>query len=130
MEIIMNANAAISSYTKIQNQTRSDEDAGFNVVSTALNKLEKSLDLLQTSTNSLEREKAFQASLLTLYFLQKSLDFKSQGDLAINLFRLYEFCRIKVIETGVNGSNDNHEIKKCHFFIKEILLAWELSRDK
>jgi len=126
----MNANAAISSYTKIQNQTRSDEDAGFNVVSTALNKLEKSLDLLQTSTNSLEREKAFQASLLTLYFLQKSLDFKSQGDLAINLFRLYEFCRIKVIETGVNGSNDNHEIKKCHFFIKEILLAWELSRDK
>lgn len=126
----MNANAAISSYTKIQNQTRSDEDTGFNVVSTALNKLEKSLDLLQTSTNSLEREKAFQASLLTLYFLQKSLDFKSQGDLAINLFRLYEFCRIKVIETGVNGSNDNHEIKKCHFFIKEILLAWELSRDK
>jgi flagellar secretion chaperone FliS len=130
MEIIMNANAAISSYTKIQNQTRSDEDAGFNVVSTALNKLEKSLDLLQTSTNSLEREKAFQASLLTLYFLQKSLDFKSQGDLAINLFRLYEFCRIKVIENGVNESNDNHEIKKCHFFIKEILLAWELSRDK
>ena len=126
----MNANAAISSYTEIQNQTRSDEDAGFNVVSTALNKLEKSLDLLQTSTNSLEREKAFQASLLTLYFLQKSLDFKSQGDLAINLFRLYEFCRIKVIENGINGSNDNHEIKKCHFFIKEILLAWELSRDK
>lgn len=126
----MNANAAISSYTEIQNQTRSDEDTGFNVVSTALNKLEKSLDLLQTSTNSLEREKAFQASLLTLYFLQKSLDFKSQGDLAINLFRLYEFCRIKVIENGVKGSNDNHEIKKCHFFIKEILLAWELSRDK
>ena len=88
------------------------------------------MDLLQTSTNSLEREKAFQASLLTLYFLQKSLDFKSQGDLAINLFRLYEFCRIKVIENGVNGSNDNHEIKKCHFFIKEILLAGELSRDK
>ena len=126
----MNANAAISSYTEIQNQTRSDEDIGFNVVSTALNKLEKSLDLLQTSTNSLEREKAFQASLLTLYFLQKSLDFKSQGDLAINLFRLYEFCRTKVIENGVNGSNDNHEMKKCHFFIKEILLAWELSRDK
>ena len=71
----MNANAAISSYTEIQNQTRSDENAGFHVVSTALNKLEKSLDLLQTSTNSLERQKAFQASLLTLYFLQKSLDF-------------------------------------------------------
>ena len=126
----MNANAAISGYTEIQNQTRSDENAGFHVVSTALNKLEKSLDLLQTSTNSLERQKAFQASLLTLYFLQKSLDFESQGDLAINLFRLYEFCRIKVIENGVNESNDNHEIKKCHFFIKEILLAWELSRDK
>ena len=126
----MNANAAISSYTEIQNQTRSDENTGFNVVSTALNKLEKSLDLLQTSTNALDREKAFQASLLTLYFLQKSLDFKSQGDLAINLFRLYEFCRIKVIENGVNGSIDNHEIKKCHSFINEIRISWDSVIDK
>ena len=126
----MNANAAISSYTEIQNQTRSDEDTGFNVVSTALNKLEKSLDLLQTSTNSLEREKAFQASLLTLYFLQKSLDFKDQGNLAINLFRLYEFCRVKLIEIGIQDSFGNHEIRKCHSFVNEIRLSWDSVKNK
>ena len=87
----MNTQAAISGYTEIKSQTLSDESVGYNVVSAALVKLDVSLKSLVSSTDTQERTKAFETSLLTLYFLQKSLDFKVQGDLAINLYRLYEF---------------------------------------
>ncbi|MDA9240146.1 flagellar protein FliS [bacterium] len=126
----MNTQAAISSYTEIKSQTLSHESIGYNVVSAALNKLEVSLKKLVSSTNTRERKNAYKTSLLTLYFLQKSLDFKAQGSLAINLYRLYEFCRIKLVEIGIDGSLNNGEIKKCHFFINEIRVSWDSVRDK
>ena len=91
----MNAKAAINKYTAIKTQTLSSQDIGYNVVSAALIKLETSLQSLLTSTNPEKSAKAFEAALLTIYFLQKSLDLKDQGNLAINLYRLYEFCRVK-----------------------------------
>jgi flagellin-specific chaperone FliS len=126
----MNTQAAISGYTKIKSKTLSPESIGYNVVSAALVKLEVSLKSLVSSTDTRERKKAFETSLLTLYFLQKSLDFNSQGDVAINLHRLYEFCRIKLLEAGIDGSSNNYEIKKCHSFINEIRISWDLVKDK
>ena len=126
----MNTQAAISGYTKIKSKTLSPESIGYNVVSAALVKLEVSLKSLVSSTDTRERKKAFETSLLTLYFLQKSLDFNSQGDVAINLHRLYEFCRIKLLEAGIDGSSNNYEIKKCHSFISEIRVSWEIVKDK
>ena len=126
----MNTQAAISGYTEIKSQTLSYESIGYNVVSAALIKLEVSLKSLVSSTDTQERKKSFKTSLLTLYFLQKSLDFKSQGDLAINLYRLYEFCRIKLLEFGIEGSSNNDEIKKCHSFINEIRISWETVKEK
>ena len=126
----MNTQAAISSYTEIKNQTLSDENIGYNVVGAALSKLEINLKTLISSTHTQQRYKAFETSLLTIYFLQKSLDFKAQGNLAINLYRLYEFCRIKLLEVGIDGSSNNYEIKKCHSFISEIRVSWEIAKDK
>ena len=126
----MNTQAAISSYTEIKSQTLSHEIVGYNVVSAALNKLEVNLKSLVSSTHKQERKKAFETSLLTLYFLQKSLDFTSQGTLAINLYRLYEFCRIKLLEIGIDGSSNNDEIRECHSFINEIRVSWDSVRDK
>ena len=126
----MNTQAAISGYTEIKSQTLSRESIGYNVVSAALVKLEVSLKSLVSSTDTQERKKAFETSLLTLYFLQKSLDFNAQGDLAINLYRLYEFCRIKLLEAGIDGSSNNYEIKKCHSFINEIRISWDSVVDK
>ena len=126
----MNTQAAISSYTEIKSQTLSHESVGYNVVSAALNKLEVNLKSLVSSTHKQERKKAFETSLLTLYFLQKSLDFKAQGNLAINLYRLYEFCRIKLLEIGIDGSLSNDEIKKCHSFVNEIRVSWDSVRNK
>lgn len=121
----MNATAAISAYSSIKNQTLSTEDVGYNVVSTALHKLETNLHLLYTSEKKKERANAFEQTLLTIYFLQKSLKFSTDDDLAANLFRLYEFCRIKVIEKGIAGSHNDDEINQCHSFVLEIVKSWD-----
>ena len=121
----MNAAAAISAYTNIKNQTLSTEDVGYNVVSTALHKLETNLHILSSANNTKERTKAYEHTLLTIYFLQKSLNFSGEGDLAKNLFRLYEFCRITVLRKGISKSHSDFEVKQCHSFILEIVKSWD-----
>ena len=124
-EYIMNAAAAISAYTNIKNQTLSTEDVGYNVVSTALHKLETNLHILSSANNTKERAKAYEQTLLTIYFLQKSLNFSGDDDLAKNLFRLYEFCRITVLRKGISKSHSDFEVKQCHSFILEIVKSWD-----
>ena len=68
----MNAKAAIKKYTAIKTQTLSSQDIGYNVVNTALVKLETSLQLLLTSTNPAKSAKAFEVALLTIYFYKKA----------------------------------------------------------
>ena len=121
----MNATAAISAYKDIKNQTLSTEDVGYHVVSTALHKLETNLHILSSANNSKERAKAYEQTLLTIYFLQKSLNFSGEDDLAKNLFRLYEFCRITVLKKGILKSHSDFEVKQCHSFILEIVKSWD-----
>ena len=128
-ECIMNAAAAISAYTNIKNQTLSTEDVGYNVVSTALHKLETNLHILSSANNTKERAKAYEHTLLTIYFLQKSLNFSGEGDLAKNLFRLYEFCRITVLKKGTSKSYKDFEVEQCHSFILEIVESWNTLRN-
>ena len=94
----MNASVAINAYSKTKKQTVSTQEVGYNVISSALNKLDANLSILIFNKDSKETSKAYERSLLTIYFLQKSLDFNSGSDLAKNLFRLYEFCRITLLE--------------------------------
>ena len=122
----MNASAALGAYKKTKNETLSQEDVGHNVIQVSLKKLETSLDLLFSAIDTNVRGKAFESSLMTIYFLQKSLDFSNGGELAQNLFRLYEFCRVKVLQHGATMSKGNEEIKKCHNFIGEIVKSWDI----
>jgi flagellar protein FliS len=128
-EYIMNAQAAISAYTDIKNQTLSNEDVGYNVVSTALHKLETNLHILFSANNTKERGKAYEQILLTIYFLQKNLNFSGGGDLAKNLFRLYEFCRMTVLKKGISKSYKDFEVEQCHSFILEIVKSWDTLRN-
>ena len=121
----MNATQAIDAYTKTKNKTLSEEQLGHNVVSVALNRLKTDLDILLTASDIKVRTKAFERTILTIYYLQKSLDLVKGGELAKQLFRLYEFCRLKVIECGFHNSSGSQEIKSCRDFISEIAGSWE-----
>jgi flagellar protein FliS len=121
----MNAAIAITAYTKIQKETLSQEENGYNLVGAALRKLETNLKILVSSEVAASRSKAFEGILTAIYFLQKSLDLVQGGELAKNLFRLYEFCRLKVLEKGMTKSRGDDEIKSCHGFILDILKSWD-----
>lgn len=121
----MTTSAALGAYKKTKNETLSQEDVGHNVIQVSLKKLETSLDLLFSAVDNKIRAKAFESSLMTIYFLQKSLDFSTGGELAQNLFRLYEFCRVKVLQHGSLSSKGNEEIRKCQNFIGEIVKSWD-----
>ncbi|MBA00364.1 MAG: hypothetical protein CMM39_13065 [Rhodospirillaceae bacterium] len=121
----MNSTVAISHYTKVKQKTSSAAAVGHDVISSALQKLQSDLKLLLTTTEKKVRAKAFEGALLSIYYLQKGLDFSKGGELANNLFRLYEFCRLQVIEAGASLGQKDHEIEKCHLYISEILLVWK-----
>ena len=121
----MNASLAIDAYTKTRKETLSDEQIGHDVIRAALHRLQTSLNVLLTSTDLKARSKAFEVTILIIYYLQKSLDLISGGELAKNLFRLYEFCRLKVIECGVANTTGSTEIKVCRDYISEISESWQ-----
>ena len=120
----MNSSVAIAHYSQIKQDTSSATEVGHEVVTSALQKLQSDLMLILTATNPKLRAKAFEGALLTIYFLQKGLDFENGGDLAKNLFRLYEFCRQQVLEAGTSLAQKGHDIEKCHLYISDILVAW------
>ena len=62
-------------------------------------------------------------SLTTIYSLQTSLDFEKGGTIATNLFQLYEFCRVQVIDSF--SSNNNNGLKKSYDALTQIIKAWE-----
>ena len=120
----MNASIAIGAYTKTKKETLSEEQVGHDVVRVALNRLQISLNILFTSEDAKARHKAFEGTILIIYYLQKSLDLISGGELAKNLFRLYEFCRLKVIECGISNAMGSTDIRVCRDYISEISESW------
>ena len=61
-------------------------------------------------------------SLTSIYALQTSLNFEKGGMIATNLFQLYEFCRIQIINSFTK--NENKGLKKASESLKEIIDAW------
>ena len=124
----MNAASAKHTYQNLKNKIRSEEEIGYDVISIALKKLETNLYLLSEIQNPEEVTKPVENALSTIYILQRNLDLTNDSDLAKNLFQLYEFCRLKVIERVKVGSRANKDIKQCHSYIKEIYQSWEQTR--
>ena len=67
--------------------------------------------------------KYFVKCLTTIYSLQTSLDFEKGGKIAINLFQLYEFCRLQIIDAFRYDKNDG--LKKSYDALSQIVSAWD-----
>ena len=112
----------------------------YEVINVILNQLHKNIHLMIIE---IDKKKAFKISrqleniketqkaiskyfvkcLTTIYSLQISLDFEKGGKIATNLFQLYEFCRLQVIDAFRNNKNDG--LKKSYDALSQIVLAWE-----
>ena len=62
------------------------------------------MEKLREEMPSEQKEKYFEQALTSIYFLQKCLDFEKGGELAKNLFKVYEFCRQQIISGSKHES--------------------------
>ena len=94
----MNIALARNEYTHAKSNALNSKSENFDAVSLALRHLLESMTALKDAQGPDEREPLFEKSLTSIYFLQKCLDFEAGGDLAKNLFRVYEFSRQAVLD--------------------------------
>ena len=94
----MNVALARNEYTNAKSNALNSKSENFEAVSIALKNLLEAMRALKDAKNPEDREPLFEKSLTSIYFLQKCLDFEVGGDLAKNLFRVYEFSRQSVLD--------------------------------
>ena len=70
-----------------------------------------------------EKEHHVERALSCIYFLQKCLDFENGGDLAKNLFKVYEYCRSQII--AISLKNSDKTLDDPINFARSVLEGWE-----
>ena len=126
----MNVKIAKETYTKVKRDTSSNDKINHGNVGLALRKLRSNMvNMTQIDLMQIEEQenfkKSYRTALYAIYFLQKSLDFDKGGELASNLFRLYEFCKFTVQEVVISHQPEKSNLEACIRYIGEIIDSWE-----
>lgn len=124
----MNLSVARSMYVqdqKVHINDTLDSHSTILIVMKALNKnMQKIIDLgNKTSRLNTEFTNAFTA----IYILQSSLDFTRGGEIAENLFRVYEYCRQQMLKAF--SRKTDHNLDTCVVLLDEIIRSWEDIRE-
>ena len=94
----MNIAFARNEYKNTKTSSLGSKSDNFEAVSVALGQLLNSMQGLREANSIEQKDAFFEKSLTSIYFLQKCLDFEAGGELAKNLFRVYEFTRQAVLD--------------------------------
>ena len=137
--MVLNSTNAFEIYKKVV-KSGDTIKSPYEVVSVILNQLHKNIHLMILEIDKIKAfkisrqfenvkdtqksiSKYFVKCLTTIYSLQTSLDFENGGKIATNLFQLYEFCRLQVIDAFRNNTNGG--LKKSYDALTQIVQAWE-----
>ena len=80
------------------------------------------------NSNKARKNNQFTRSLTMLYGLQSCLNFDEGGDIAENLFRLYEYARVQLLNTSQTGQTDGTQVAISA--LAEIREAWSIMDPK
>ena len=78
----------------------------------------------KNDSKEMRKNDQFTRSLTMLYGLQSSLNFDEGGEIAENLFRLYEYARVQLLHTSQTGETDGTQVAISS--ISEIREAWSI----
>lgn len=120
----MNLILARSTYIqdhKVQMTDISDPHTTILLVMQELNKNLRKIGDAATTRSHLRS--AFTNAFTAIYILQTSLDFARGGEIAENLFRLYEYCRQQLLKAF--SRKQDHNLGACVVLLDEIIEAWE-----
>ena len=79
-------------------------------------------------SNEARKNNHFTRSLTMLYGLQSSLNFDEGGEVAENLFRLYEYARVQLLNTSQTGQIDGTQVAISA--LTDIRQAWSIMDPK
>ena len=119
----MNVALARNEYSNAKSNALNSKSENFEAVSIALKNLLESMTALKGAKSPEDREPLFEKSLTSIYFLQKCLDFEAGGDLAKNLFRVYEFSRQAVLDF-VLREKGHENLDKSIEYVTLIIDGW------
>ena len=123
----MTYNAASEAYKQAESIGLTEVSNPHEIIQTLFKELIKSMSSFESSLNNKEmlevKSNSFAKSLTIIYSLQTSLDFEKGGEIANNLFRIYEYSRQQLIQDLKNDSPEG--VKNAITIIKEISEAWD-----
>ena len=127
----MNYNASMKQYINNDISAKTSNLNSHKIIEEILKELRKNMETLAFSIDnepiiSSIKSKSFSKCLTSIYILQSSLDFENGGDIADNLYNLYEFCKAGVMK-GFTQKNSKL-IYEAIPPIDEILDAWKQIR--
>jgi len=111
----MNIAFARNEYKNTKTNSLSSKTENFAAVSVALDQLLNSMQGLRDASEIEQKDAFFEKSLTSIYFLQKCLDFEAGGDLAKNLFRVYEFSRQAVLDFVLREKGSDNMDKSIEY---------------
>ena len=111
---------------RVQVNDISDPHATILVVMQELNKnLRKIAD---PENRALDLREQFTKAFTAIYILETSLNFARGGEIAENLFRLYEYCRHQLLQAF--ASKQDNSLDSCVVMLDEIIQSWEAIKKK
>ena len=125
----MNYSNITQAYQNAERQALEETNDPHLIIMTMLDALVKSMQIfvdnidLKNGGNAEMKSKHFSRAISIIYALQSSLDFEKGGDIANNLFQLYEYGRVKLIEDLGKGVADSSP--QAIEVIASIRDAWE-----
>ena len=111
---------------RVQVNDIADPHATILIVMQELNKnLRKIAD---PANRALDLREHFTKAFTAIYILETSLDFERGGEIAENLFRLYEYCRHQLLQAF--ASKQDNSLESCVVMLDEIIQSWEAIKKK
>jgi flagellar secretion chaperone FliS len=90
-----------------------------------LKTLRQNMDLMAQKAIDVELyAKSKSKSLTAIYILQTSLDLDQGGEIAKNLFQVYEYCRFQVMKSKRMEPQSN--VTLCVNLLDELIDAWNM----
>lgn len=93
------------------------------IILVTLRELERSLRALAAAEPGPYPTTHVNRAFTAIYILQSSLDFDQGGEIAVNLYRVYEYCRLRVAEAFRREPSPRLQDAADH--ITSLMQAWE-----
>jgi flagellar protein FliS len=128
----MSVNKMMQAYTKSDHQSVAESNDPMAIIALLFDELIRAMQDFITHSDKDTGKKEIQSqqfsrSLTIIYALQSSLNFEDGGEIATNLFKIYEYSRQQLLQDWKNKATDGTE--KAIAALDDIREAWhQISR--